>query len=151
VPLTAYEGNEDFPDFSPDGSQVVFAWNGEHRGKFHLFIKPVSSPNYLQLTKSDTAEIFPKWSPDGKWIAFQRLASTGWHTFLMSPIGGNERKLRDGPCAGLSWSIDSKAIACGAVRAGIVLISVETGDTRQLTSPSKERVDVFPTFSPDGR
>lgn len=151
VPLTAYEGDEDFPDFSPDGNQVAFAWNGVHRDKYHIFVKPIGSPNYLQLTKGDAAEIFPKWSPDGKWIAFQRQDSTGWHTFLMSPIGGNERKLQDGYCVGLSWSIDSKAIACGAVSAGIVLISVKTGDARQLTSPSNGRDDVLPAFSPDGR
>jgi len=151
VPLTAYQGDEDFPDFSPDGSQVVFAWNGANRGKSHIFIKPVGSPNYLQLTKGDANESYPKWSPDGQWIAFQRYDSTGAHTFLMSPIGGNERKLHDEPCAGLSWSADSKAIACGALSAGIVLLSVETGDTRQLTSAAKGKVDVFPAFSPNGR
>jgi eukaryotic-like serine/threonine-protein kinase len=150
VPLTAYEGDQDFPDFSPDGSQVVFAWNGEHRGKYHIFIKPVSSPNYLQLTKGDADETYPKWSPDGQWIAFQRQDGAGEHTFLMSPIGGNERKLHDGSCFGLSWSSDSKALACASPR-GLILISTENGNVRQLTSAPRGETEAFPAFSPDGR
>lgn len=150
VPLTSYEGDQNSPDFSPDGSQVVFAWNGENRGKYHIFVKPVGSPNYLQLTKGHAEEIYPKWSPDGQWIAFQRRDDSGEHTFLMSPIGGNERNLRDGSCLGLSWSSDSKSLACGG-ESGLLLLSVENGKTRQLTSPAKGDLDAFPAFSPDGR
>jgi serine/threonine protein kinase len=107
VPLTAYLGDEDYADFSPDDSQVVFAWNGEHSDRFHVYIKPVGAANYLQLTKGGGEEIYPKWSPDGQWIAFQRRDGIGEHTFLISPIGGNERRLRDGTCLGLSWSSDT--------------------------------------------
>jgi eukaryotic-like serine/threonine-protein kinase len=150
VPLTSYLGDQEVPDLSPDANQVVFAWNGENRSKYHIYIKPVALAGYLQLTKGDAEEFYPKWSPDGQWIAFQRRDSTGLHTFLMSPIGGSERKLRDGGCIGLSWSSDSKALACGADK-GLLLISAETGDARQLTFPPNGKQDVFPTFSPDGR
>jgi Tol biopolymer transport system component len=129
---------------------VVFAWNGAHRSKYHIYIKPVGSPNYLQLTKGDADETYPKWSPDGQSIAFQRKDSTGEHTFLMSPIGGNERKLNDGSCVGLSWSSDSKALAC-ASPGSLILISSKNGSIQQLTSAPKGEVDGFPTFSPDGR
>jgi eukaryotic-like serine/threonine-protein kinase len=150
VPLTAYLGDEDYADFSPDDSQVVFAWNGVHSDRFHIYIKPVGSANYLQLTKGRGEEIYPKWSPDGQWIAFQRQDGTGEHTFLVSPIGGNERRLRDGTCLGLSWSSDSKALACAGDN-GLILMSIETGEIRPLTSPSKDQPDVSPAFSPDSR
>ncbi len=149
VPLTAYQGDEDFPDFSPDGSQVVFAWNGVHRSKYHIYIKPLRSPDYLQLTRGEADETYPKWSLDGQWIAFQRKDSAGEHTFVISPVGGNERKLHDGSCFGLSWSTDSKALACGAQN-GLILISAEGGSSRQLTSAPKGKIDGFPAFSPDG-
>jgi eukaryotic-like serine/threonine-protein kinase len=151
IPLTAYLGDEDFADFSPDDSQVVFAWNGEQRDRFHIYVKPVGSANYLQLTKESGDDTYPKWSPDGQWIAFQRRDSTGEHTFLISPIGGNERRLRDGTCLGLSWSGDSKALACGGGDHGLILMSIETGESRQLTSPPKDQADVSPAFSPDSR
>jgi Tol biopolymer transport system component/tRNA A-37 threonylcarbamoyl transferase component Bud32 len=150
VPLTSYLGDQDWPDLSPDGSQVVFAWNGENRGKYHIYVKPIGFAGYLQLTKGDAQETAPKWSPDGQWIAFQRRDSAGLHTFLMAPIGGNERELHDGLCMGLSWSSDSKALACGAQK-GLVLISAETGDTRQLTFAPDGKMDAVPAFSPDGR
>jgi serine/threonine protein kinase len=150
VPLTAYLGDEDYADFSPDDNQVVFAWNGEHSDKFHIYVKPVGATNYLQLTKGGGEEIYPKWSPDGQWIAFQRTDGTGEHTFLISPIGGYERRLRDGACLGLSWSTDSKALACGGDH-GLILMSTETGESHQLTSPPKNQLDVSPAFSRDSR
>jgi eukaryotic-like serine/threonine-protein kinase len=150
VPLTAYLGDEDYADFSPDDSQVVFGWNGEHSDRFHIYVKPVGSANYLQLTKGSGEDIYPKWSPDGQWIAFQRRDNTGEHTFLISPIGGNERKLRDGTCLGLSWSSDGKALACGGDH-GLILMSIETGESRQLTSSPKDQQDISPAFSSDSR
>jgi serine/threonine protein kinase len=149
VPLTTYLGDVQYPDFSPDGSHVVFAWNGEQHGRYHIYVKPVRSANYLQLTKGDAGEYHPRWSPDGQWIAFQRTDSAAANTFLMSPIGGNERKLHDGSCTGLSWSRDSKALAC-ASPSGLILISTENGVTRPLSSLAKGQIAVFPEFSPDG-
>jgi serine/threonine protein kinase/Tol biopolymer transport system component len=149
VPLTSYLGYLDCPDFSPDGSHVVFAWNGEQRGRYHIYVKPISSANYLQLTKGDTGEYHPRWSPGGQWIAFQRGDGAGEHTFLMSPIGENERKVHDGSCTGLSWSSDSKALACASPN-GLILISAESGVTRPLSSLAKGQIAVFPEFSPDG-
>lgn len=149
VPLTSYLGAVESPDFSSDGSHVVFAWNGEQRDRYHIYVKPISSPTYLQLTKGDAREYHPRWSHDGQWIAFQREDGEGMHTFLMSPIGGNERKVHDGSCVGLSWSSDSKALACASPR-GLILISAESGVTRPLSSLAKGQIAVFPDFSPDG-
>jgi hypothetical protein len=36
---------------------VVFAWNGVHSDRFHIYIKPAASANYLQLTKGSGEEI----------------------------------------------------------------------------------------------
>jgi eukaryotic-like serine/threonine-protein kinase len=115
IPVTAYIGSELSPDLSPDGSQVVFAWNGERRDKYHIYVKPIGSANRLQLTKGDAQEYDPAWSPNGQWVAFRREDRSGDHVVLISPIGGPERKLRDVTCDGLSWSRDSRWLACGGV------------------------------------
>jgi eukaryotic-like serine/threonine-protein kinase len=167
IPLTAYEGYELWPDFSPDGNQVVFAWNGGPDGRFHIYVKLVGAANHLQLTSGDSNDSFPAWSPDGRWIAFQREDRAGTHTLLISPLGGPEKKAGDGICeAGLAampvmfagtfrlaWSNDSQWLACSArgPQSGVVLFSASGRTKRQLTSPSAGQADVFPAFSGDGR
>ncbi|HEY1217228.1 MAG TPA: protein kinase, partial [Bryobacteraceae bacterium] len=162
IPLTSYEGDELWPDFSPDGNQVTFAWDGGPDGKFHLYVKLFSAPNHLQLTSGDGNEMFPAWSPDGRWIAFQRWDRTGSHTMLISPLGGPERKVRDGVCDAqlpsvllpqiapfhLSWSGDGKWLVCSSPDGSIVALSVFGDETRHLTSPPVGHRDVFPAFSP---
>ena len=39
VPLTSYPGNESWPSFSPDGTQVAFAWNGEKQDNWDIYVK----------------------------------------------------------------------------------------------------------------
>jgi Tol biopolymer transport system component len=167
IPLTAYEGHELWPEFSPDGNQVVFAWNGGSDGRFHLYVKLVGAANHLQLTSGDSDDSFPAWSPDGRWIAFQRGDRAGSHTLLVSPLGGSEKKISDRICEaglaatvvpfdaafGLSWSNDSQWLACSAPRpeSGVVLFSASGGKKRQLTSPPVGEADLFPAFSADGR
>jgi Tol biopolymer transport system component len=166
IPITAYEGDELWPDFSPDGNQVAFSWNGGPDGKFHLFAKLVGAANHLQLTTGDQDDTFPAWSPDGRWIAFQRSDAAGSHTLLVSPLGGPERKVGDEICAArlaampvpnvasfhLAWSNDSQWLACSEAGSdgGLILISPVTGAKRRITSPPASQRDEFPAFSPDG-
>ncbi|MBV8904281.1 MAG: PD40 domain-containing protein [Acidobacteriia bacterium] len=164
IPLTAYEGDELWPDFSPDGNQVVFAWDGGPDGKFHLYVKMIGTSNHLQLTSGDGDEMFPAWSPDGRWIAFQRWDRAGSHTVLISPLGGPERKVGDGVCEAqlpvgptpetaafrLSWSKDSRQLVCSAPHGALVLVPAFGGQTRPITSPPKGQKDEFPAFAPDG-
>jgi DNA-binding winged helix-turn-helix (wHTH) protein len=77
VPFTAYAGNELFPKFSPDGSQIVFAWDGDpppsSKG-FDLYVKVIGSENLLRLKHHPAENIAAVWSPDGAQIAFYRIA-----------------------------------------------------------------------------
>jgi Tol biopolymer transport system component len=153
IPLTAYRGDELYADFSPDGNQLVFAWNGEHSNLYHVYVKLIGSPNHLQLTHGEGNDAFPAWSPNGRWIAFQRRDRDGSHTMLVSPIGGPERKVGDRLCGGhMSWSNDSQWLACGASSdsPGLILVRAESGELRRLSSLPKPQFDLDPAFSPDG-
>jgi serine/threonine protein kinase len=166
IPLTAYEGDELWPDFSPDGNQIAFSWNGSPDGRFHLYVKLVGAANHLQLTTGDQDDTFPAWSPDGRWIAFQRSDAAGSHTLLVSPLGGPERKIGDGICAAqlaampvpnvaafhLAWSNDSQWLVCSEADSvgGLILFSPFTSARQRLTSPPASQRDEFPAFSPDG-
>ena len=95
--LTSFPGDEAFPAFSPDGSQVAFAWNGEQRENADIYIKLQArrggrrTAGGSRTTRSRNPRIrhlrhrhhggadrpltalgfIPSWSRDGKWIYFR--------------------------------------------------------------------------------
>src|SRR6185312_8261241 len=114
VPFTSLRGRVIAPTFSPVGSQVAFAWNGEtgdpHR--FDLYVKSVGSERLLWLTHQPSDWISPAWSPDGSMIAFLRMDRTvagGPGIFVIPALGGSERQLvstgvASGTYPQISWS-----------------------------------------------
>ena len=150
VPFTSYPGKEQQPSFSPDGNQVAFSWNGEKRDNFDIYVKLIGSPTPVPLTTNPADDLSPAFSPDGRSIGFVR--KTKEHaTFIVIPsIGGPERTIADlpGNVVSFAWLPDGNWI----VADGLELLSIETGETRRLTSPpTKSFPDVHPTVSPDGR
>ena len=95
LPLTTYAGIEDFPTFSPDGTQVAFMWNGPRRDNFDIYVKLVGpGPPPLRLTTDPATDSSPAWSPDGANVAFLRDLSGGrFAIMLTSPLGRQERRL----------------------------------------------------------
>jgi len=162
VPLTSYSGNQIRPALSPDGRKVAFQWNGEKEDLFNIYVKQIGALGpAVQLT---TAGGFaPAWSPDDRWIAFQRREKDGWANMLIPSVGGMERKLGKVTGGwGLAWTPDGKWLAfCQEdsqnVRS-LWAISVETGERRRLTTAVARAGgseiplgDSWPSFSPDGR
>ena len=118
VPLTALPGNVASPTFSPDGSQITFAWDGENNGAgYDLYVKAIGTERPLRLTHHPALRISSAWSPDGRSIAISRVSgqdNTG--IYLLSPTGGPERKLTSHGNVRrwgneLSWSPDGKYLA----------------------------------------
>ena len=75
-PLTADPGDERDPTFSPDGSQVAFAWNPVG-GLPDIYVRLIGPGEPIRLTSTPDDERMPQWSPDGKWIAFARTGASG--------------------------------------------------------------------------
>lgn len=161
-PLTAYRGEQYSPNFSPDGSHIVFVWNGPKEDNFDLYIQPVGGGGEpRRLTDHPDFDFSPAWSPDGKWIAFLRRSPENRMALEMMPaVGGSERKVADlqvthyMEATGLCWSPDGKwIIAADADRGeyGLYLISVETGERRRLTKAKTAREHLDPALSPDAR
>jgi Tol biopolymer transport system component/serine/threonine protein kinase len=164
VPLTSYPGRQVTPAFSPDGKQVAFAWDGGQGDNFDIYVKLVDAGSPLRLTNNPAKEYAPAWSPDGRYIAFYRVLEGRAEVWMIPALGGVERKLGETverywapELSNLSWSPDGKFLAVpdkssAGTSFGLVLISLETGEKRTITSPAKEYYsDLIPHFSPDGK
>lgn len=86
---------------SPDGKKVVYAVKElivtEGRNEFinHLFLSDINSINSIQLTKGEKNNTNPKWSPDGKQIAFVSNRDGKNNLYLLPVSGGEAERLTD--------------------------------------------------------
>jgi eukaryotic-like serine/threonine-protein kinase len=87
VPLTSYPGDESWPSFSPDGTQVAFAWDGEKQSQWNIYVKQIGVEPPYRLTSARTMDYSPAWSPDGRMIAFLR-DSPGKSAIMLLPQRG---------------------------------------------------------------
>jgi Tol biopolymer transport system component/DNA-binding winged helix-turn-helix (wHTH) protein len=162
VPFTSLPGEEIAPTFSPDGSQVAFAWNGETGAghQFDLYVKSLGSERLLRLTHQPSRWISPAWSPDGRAIAFVRVTAEGAGIFVIPALGGSERSivshgLTVGSFIQISWSPDGHGLAYSAYgptgAPQVYIASLDSLNTPPLSPAPECQAAVDPAFSPDGR
>jgi Tol biopolymer transport system component len=164
VPLVTYTSETRFdiawtgppviqPSFSPDGNEIAFAWHRGGEGRFDIYRKMIGPGEPLRLTTDPAEDTHPAWSPDGRFVAFLRALESGkYAVYLVPALGGPERRLSEAASKRtLDWSKDNKwLVISDGEPLSLHLVSVETGEKRQLTSPSRGD-DLFASFSPDGR
>ncbi len=184
--------------WSPDGQRLAFLANAsnEKDAKRQIWVMSMRGGDPRRITDAPAGVQQLAWSPDGTRIAFvtadepekrpeaekhnrsfeivdddylTTAAPTPSHVWLVSPDGGDARRLTSGswslPVAHppgpapspLSWSADGKTIAITRRESPhektpdvshIALVDVATGATRRLTTHVVD--DSQPVFSPDG-
>ena len=158
VPFSGLPGRENSPNFSPDGRQMVFSWDGGiENGNSDIYVKLIDAGEPVRLTDTATDEINPVFSPDGKSVAFVRIFPTHNKIILIPALGGAERVIYEkASYASLSFSPDGNTLACAELdlsnnEAGVFTINLQTGEKIRLTTPENPAVDHTPRFSPDGK
>ncbi len=105
------------PQFSPDETRVAFVVNeprtGEKRTR-HIWIFEKSKNGSRQLTYSAKSESSPRWSPDGKQLAFlSNRDGDEQQIYILRMDGGEASSLTKGKASASepAWSPDGKSIA----------------------------------------
>ncbi len=145
-------------DVSPDGKEIVFDLLGD------IYTMPITGGEAHALTSGVAWDMQPRYSPNGKWIAFTSDRGGGDNIWVMNRDGSNAHavtkesfRLLNSP----NWSPDSDYIvarkhftASRSLGAGEMWMYHRsgTGDGLQLTTKRTDQKDSGePAFSPDGR
>ncbi|MCZ6915643.1 MAG: DPP IV N-terminal domain-containing protein, partial [Gemmatimonadetes bacterium] len=156
--ITRLEHGPSNARWSPDGNWIAFTSQVDHKAEFTGVQLP-SRPDGAQWTGE------PKIVERAGYKRDRRgYIDTGWtHLFVVPADGGTPRQLTDGEWNhnGVAWSPDGSEIYFTSYRADdwdrpsnwgeseIYAVSLETGDSRQLTN--RRGPDGQPVPSPDGR
>jgi dipeptidyl aminopeptidase/acylaminoacyl peptidase len=101
------------PQLSPDGRLVAYQITvpdvAANRNRTQLFVIPLAGGEPKQLTSGNTSSTSPRWSPDGRRLAF----TTGGQVWTMNPDGTDRRQVTNiSTGAGDPvWSPDGRWIA----------------------------------------
>ena len=146
-----------FPDIH--GNQVVFSYGGD------LWTASAAGGAASRLTAHPGLELFAKFSPDGKWIAFTGQYDGDEQVYAMPSTGGEPRQLTFYPARGpmaprwgydnqvYGWTNDGKRVIYRSLRDGwfngssrLYTVSIDGGPSEPLAMPNSGAG----SFSPAG-
>ncbi len=155
--LDVTEGTWMTVDVSPDGTEIIFDLLGD------IYSLPMAGGEAKNLTSGAMWDMQPRFSPDGKRIAFTSDRAGGDNIWVMNRDGSNPQqvtkesfRLLNSP----SWSPDGQYIAARkhftgkrSLGAGEIWVyHVSGGDGLQVTKKANDQKDVGePVFSKDGK
>lgn len=95
VNLTNNFSQNRYPDWSPDGNQIVYASNVD--GDFDIYVMNADGSNVRQLTTDPRIDMWPVWSPDGSQIAFTSTRDNNTEIYIIDADGSNLTRVTDSP------------------------------------------------------
>jgi TolB protein len=130
--ITRMSGPAIFPDFSPDGSRIVFTAKPADSTTRDIYVVSSDGSNLIRLTSGVGNNAYPAFSPDGRKIVFTSDRTGTWQVWLMNADGSHQRQLTFDPRPKdqvPDWSPDGTKIAYIADTNGIAdTVSPSWGD-----------------------
>jgi Tol biopolymer transport system component/imidazolonepropionase-like amidohydrolase len=157
VQIDVTEGTWMSLDVSPDGREIVFDLLGD------LYLMPIEGGEARALTHEIAWNMQPRFSPDGRWIAFTSDRGGGDNIWVMERDGSNPQQVTDESFRllnGPAWTPDSEYIVARkhftgtrSLGSGEMWMYHRSGGSGvQLTERPNDQKDVNePALSPDGR
>jgi len=157
VPIDVTEGTWLSLDVSPDGNEIAFDLLGD------IYTIPMTGGEAKALTTGIAWDMQPRYSPNGKWIAFTSDRAGGDNIWIMNRDGGKPQQVTKETFRLLNepyWSPDSEYLVARkhftaerSLGAGEVwLYHRSGGEGLQLTKKRTDQKDTGePALSPDGR
>jgi len=90
------------PQISPEGQWIAYAMGTvsreEDKNEERIWMVPAAGGEAMPLTAEDVSSSHPRWSPDGKYLAFLSARNEGkTQIWLLNRKGGEAQKLTDTP------------------------------------------------------
>jgi len=105
------------PQLSPDGTRIAFVLTevnlDQNTRNNDIWVVPVSGGAPVKIAGTDRSEDRPRWSPDGRQLAFVSNRDGGSQIWVIPAAGGEPKKLTTiaTEASGITWSPDGKWIA----------------------------------------
>ena len=128
--------------------RIVFSYLGD------IWTADENGQNVQRLTVNRARDVYGRFSPDGKWIAFSSDRNGNLDVYLIPAGGGTAKQLttHSGDDTVLGWSSDSRSVLFSANRGEdfmpqLYLVSTEGGMPRKAGTD----MGVQASYSPDGQ
>ena len=136
------------PQISPDGAWVAYtvttADSAKDKSDSDLWMTRWDGSQSIRLTSSPDGENTPRWSPDGRYLAFisARQEGKGGQVWLLDRRGGEAQRVTTikGGVDDLAWSPDSKRLA---LVLGVDTDTIARKDTAEHKTPKPIVIDRY--------
>ena len=105
------------PQISPNGESIAYVVSvpdlDQDKHNTDIWLIASDGGEAIQLTNNPDVDQHPRWSPDGKSLAFMSVRGGAPQIYLINPRGGEARQLTEAETGvqGFSWSPDGSRIA----------------------------------------
>lgn len=143
------------PDWSPDGSKIVF--ESTMQGKFTIYVAQADGSSLTKLTNGEANDEQPRWSPDGRQIVFISNRDGHSQLYLMNADGSNQRRLTKGDDLDYAPAFSPKgdwvAFMSRPEQPSVVhdIYVIRTDGTQRTRLTDQSANDMSPAWSPDGK